>query len=307
MDSPAGTDDPPPFAASGHYSLRPRDRRAPPSTNPRKRPRISIQNDVIGDIGEARGYARPMGLAAVLDLALSPSPSSDIWQNFAMEYRAKFGISCLYDEFVMEVMWGLTNLMHSLVPEENSQLSKEDRLQMSQGLKMLLNRYGFDVKPGMVNKRILEAASDLYDCDDCEKKNNWSLRRAGRNLMDISSINSEDWGLLKLSTALMIVCYPEEKIIACLLKHSTDLLIASYPRREVIEYSQKMFSPDVLSKLVTDAPKYGIWIKKRTSKRIHEEMVFLYQQRIEKRKLLATLIGEATKVYEAEQAELLTN
>uniref|UniRef100_A0A0D9YSR3 Uncharacterized protein n=1 Tax=Oryza glumipatula TaxID=40148 RepID=A0A0D9YSR3_9ORYZ len=363
MDSPAGTDDPPPFAASGHYSLRPRDRRAPPSTNPRKRPRISIENDVIGDIGEARGYARPMGLAAVLDLALSPSPSSDIWQNFAMEYRAKFvvwrlafqvftdkslaincdtgvddqlnlmitkyhrkggkiavgkpeyktiieanlGISCLYDEFVMEVMWGLTNLMHSLVPEENSQLSKEDRLQMSQGLKMLLNRYGFDVKPGMVNKRILEAASDLYDCDDCEKKNNWSLRRAGRNLMDISSINSEDWGLLKLSTALMILCYPEEKIIACLLKHSTDLLIASYPRREVIECSQEMFSPDVLSKLVTDAPKYGIWIKKRTSKRIHEEMVFLYQQRIEKRKLLATLIGEATKVYEAEQAELLTN
>lgn len=68
-----------------------------------------------------------------------------------------------------------------------------------------------------------------------------------------------------------------------------------------------MFSPDVLSKLVTDAPKYGIWIKKHTSKRIHEEMVFLYQQRIEKRKLLATLIGEATKVYEAEQAELLTN
>lgn len=61
------------------------------------------------------------------------------------------GISCLYDEFVMEVMWGLTNLMHSLVPEENSQLSKEDRLQMSQGLKMLLNRYGFDVKPGMVS------------------------------------------------------------------------------------------------------------------------------------------------------------
>lgn len=81
---------------------------------------------------------------------------------------------------------------------------------------------------------------DCDDCDDCEKKNNWSLRRAGRNLMDISSINSEDWGLLKLSTALMIVCYPEEKIIACLLKHSTDLLIASYPRREVIECSQKV-------------------------------------------------------------------
>uniref|UniRef100_A0A0E0CL07 Nucleolar protein 58/56 N-terminal domain-containing protein n=1 Tax=Oryza meridionalis TaxID=40149 RepID=A0A0E0CL07_9ORYZ len=387
-----------PFAASGHYSLRQRDRRAPPSRNPRKRPRISIENDVIGDIDARLGnggailllFETPSGFAIFsFDgiRLIAPTAMEDIWQNFAMEYRAKFvvwrlafqvftdkslainfdtgvddqltlmitkyhrkggkiavgkpeyktiieanldiwqnfameyrakfvvwrlafqvftdkslainfdtgvddqltlmitkyhrkggkiavgkpeyktiieanlGISCLYDEFVMEVMWGLKNLMHSLVPEENSQLSKEDRLQMSQGLKMLLNRYGFDVKPGMVNKRILEAASDLYDCDDCEKKNNWSLRRAGRNLMDISSINSEDWGLLKLSTALMIVCYPKEKIIACLLKHSTDLLIASYPRREVIECSQEdrkgLFPPQKLAIDLSFHNQYG--------------------------------------------------
>jgi nucleolar protein 58 len=51
----------------------------------------------------------------------------------------------------MEVMWGLKHLMHSLVPEEKSQLSNEDRLQMSQGLEMLLKRYGVDVKPEMVS------------------------------------------------------------------------------------------------------------------------------------------------------------
>ena len=53
----------------------------------------------------------------------------------------------------MEVMWGIKNLVHSLVPEEKSQLAKEDRLQMSLGLKMLLNRYGFDVKPEIVSFR----------------------------------------------------------------------------------------------------------------------------------------------------------
>lgn len=32
--------------------------------------------------------------------------------------EAQLGIPCLYDELVMEVMWGIKNLMHSLVPEE---------------------------------------------------------------------------------------------------------------------------------------------------------------------------------------------
>jgi nucleolar protein 58 len=60
-------------------------------------------------------------------------------------------ITCLHNDAVMEVMWGLKNLMHSLVPEEKLQLSKEDRLQMSQGLEMLLKRYGVDVEPEMVS------------------------------------------------------------------------------------------------------------------------------------------------------------
>jgi len=51
----------------------------------------------------------------------------------------------------MEVMWGLKNIMPTLVPEEKSRLTREDRLPMSQGLKKFLNRYGFDVKPEMVS------------------------------------------------------------------------------------------------------------------------------------------------------------
>lgn len=61
------------------------------------------------------------------------------------------GIPCLHNEIVMEIMWGMQHLMRSLVRREKSELPKEDRLPMSQGLQMLLSRYGFDVEPKMVN------------------------------------------------------------------------------------------------------------------------------------------------------------
>ena len=50
----------------------------------------------------------------------------------------------------MEVMWGIKHLMKSLVPQEESELPMEERLQMSYGLKTVLNRHGFNVKPEMV-------------------------------------------------------------------------------------------------------------------------------------------------------------
>ena len=51
----------------------------------------------------------------------------------------------------MELMWGIQHLMHKFVPEEKAEVAKEGRLPMSQGLKMFLRRYGFDVKPEMVS------------------------------------------------------------------------------------------------------------------------------------------------------------
>uniref|UniRef100_A0A0E0QLR3 Uncharacterized protein n=1 Tax=Oryza rufipogon TaxID=4529 RepID=A0A0E0QLR3_ORYRU len=38
------------------------------------------------------------------------------------------GVRCLYSDNVMEVMWGIKNLMHILVPEEQKVLTKEERL-----------------------------------------------------------------------------------------------------------------------------------------------------------------------------------
>uniref|UniRef100_K3YDX2 Uncharacterized protein n=1 Tax=Setaria italica TaxID=4555 RepID=K3YDX2_SETIT len=95
-------------------------------------------------------------------------------------------ISCLHDSTVMEVMWGLKNCMHHYVPAE---LTKDDRPLMSEGMKRVLDKHRFDYKPEIINDRIIEA---------------------GKHLKNISGINSEGWDLLKLATALKMVCYPED-------------------------------------------------------------------------------------------------
>jgi len=44
--------------------------------------------------------------------------------------------------------------MHTLVPLEKAEVAKVDRFPMSQGLKMFLSRYGFDVEPEMVSSMV---------------------------------------------------------------------------------------------------------------------------------------------------------
>jgi hypothetical protein len=51
----------------------------------------------------------------------------------------------------MELMWGLKNLVKSLVREEKLELTKEDCLPMSKGMTIFLERNGFAVKPQMVS------------------------------------------------------------------------------------------------------------------------------------------------------------
>uniref|UniRef100_A0A0E0BKL2 Kinesin motor domain-containing protein n=1 Tax=Oryza glumipatula TaxID=40148 RepID=A0A0E0BKL2_9ORYZ len=57
-----------------------------------------------------------------------------------------FGIPCLHDEVVMEVMWGMKRFMSNFVPAEESKLPKEDSLPMSQGLLMALLDVGHYLK-----------------------------------------------------------------------------------------------------------------------------------------------------------------
>ncbi|KAJ1267074.1 hypothetical protein BS78_07G028000 [Paspalum vaginatum] len=53
----------------------------------------------------------------------------------------KLGIACLFDDTVVELMWGLKNCMHHLLPGEKGELSKENRRHMSQGMKIVLDRF----------------------------------------------------------------------------------------------------------------------------------------------------------------------
>jgi nucleolar protein 58 len=70
------------------------------------------------------------------------------------------GIPCLCDEPVMEMMRGMKFLLPYLVREEKSKLGEEDCLRMSQGLQILLHRYGFDdVKP-----EIMRSPHCLFIC-----------------------------------------------------------------------------------------------------------------------------------------------
>jgi hypothetical protein len=76
--------------------------------------------------------------------------------NFGHQFCYNFfqGIPCLFDDIVMEVVSGHKNLMHFLVPQEKMKLRNADHLPISQGLKMILNRHGFDVKPETVSSKV---------------------------------------------------------------------------------------------------------------------------------------------------------
>ncbi|XP_037435321.1 uncharacterized protein LOC119302381 isoform X2 [Triticum dicoccoides] len=202
--------------------------------------------------------------------------------QYKIVIEANLGISCLFDEPVMELMRGLNYLMHSVVPEEKSKLAKEHCLQMSQGLKMLLLRYGFDVKPEMVNDCIIVTACNLYDSDCCLKNQFKSWCHASHFLQDVSSINSQDWDMLKLATALKMVCYPEDEIL--------------------FGNPDEMFSTDELSKLVADAHKYeDSGIIKGAILRLYNLTVYLYNSKAKYQRRLASFVKEAKEAYEAEQ------
>ncbi|CAO1946426.1 unnamed protein product [Urochloa humidicola] len=77
---------------------------------------------------------------------------------------------------------------------------------MSEGMNIVLRRYELEVEPEMVNEPIVKVAGIVYDCDRCVNKHSKSLRRIGDLLTKISNIDSQDWGLVKLASALMILC-----------------------------------------------------------------------------------------------------
>ncbi|EES03960.3 hypothetical protein BDA96_03G402000 [Sorghum bicolor] len=110
---------------------------------------------------------------------------------------------------------------------------------MSQGLKMFLSHYGFDVEQEMLIEQIIATSCALFDCDAVYKKHFEYLGNASVCFKKVSDINCENWGARKLATALKVVCCPEEE-----------------------DYFHKVLSEDELLKLKEEAPKYKDLVSK---------------------------------------------
>ncbi|CAN6203977.1 unnamed protein product [Urochloa humidicola] len=124
-----------------------------------------------------------------------------------LEYQtiieSAMGIQCLFDDAVKELMWGLKNSMKFLVPGEELELAYEDRLQMmSEGMKLILDRYGFEVEAKMVNSDINDIAAVIYEFD-------FRLHYGGEKIHEVSQFETQNWDLLKLATALKLIAAPE--------------------------------------------------------------------------------------------------
>uniref|UniRef100_K3XRN7 Uncharacterized protein n=1 Tax=Setaria italica TaxID=4555 RepID=K3XRN7_SETIT len=100
--------------------------------------------------------------------------------------ETRLGIHCLFND-VHELMWGLKNLMKFLVPSEELELTDEDHLQMSRGMKSILNCYGFEVEAKIVKSHIINMASAMYECDVCVNKYTELLRYGVEQLEEMLS------------------------------------------------------------------------------------------------------------------------
>lgn len=179
--------------------------------------------------------------------------------------ETELGIDCLFGETVMELMWGLKNLTKALVPDENLE-TEEDYLPMSKGMKIILEKNGFDVQPEMVNRRIIDLADTLYECEFCVNKHAAAFKHVGNLLKEISDITSDGWDPLKLVTAVQVICYPKD------------------------EHGSEFFSEVELEKLKSEAPKFDGKFLKNSCSFVYKEIVWARGVRDDALSQLKTLL-----------------
>ncbi|KAM0900060.1 hypothetical protein ACQ4PT_020871 [Festuca glaucescens] len=191
-------------------------------------------------------------------------------------------LPCLYSDAVEEVMWGMQNLLHTIVPEEQSEMPMEDRIPMSQGLEMVLRRHGFVVEPKMINEHIIEMANTMYDIDLRERVHSKFLHNLlGEAFMAISGVDIEDWPLLKLATAVKKMCYPDEGIL--------------------VGDPYEMFSSRDFEVIDDDAAKYRDKMDENVILKIYRDVVYLREDKRTARNELRRLVQAAKEALEAEQ------
>ncbi|KAL6608262.1 hypothetical protein ACP70R_041325 [Stipagrostis hirtigluma subsp. patula] len=180
----------------------------------------------------------------------------------------ELGITCRYDEVVLEVMWGLKSLLHFVVPEEESEFGEEDRKHWSKGLHRFLHSHNFDIEPDMVNGQIAETACFVYHCSEINKELLQCLHK--NNYLNKEGINTEGWDALKYATALLIMCTNEPLSGPC-----------------------QVFSDAELEKINGGKGKYDKGLIKETFMMIYGRAVNFHQLKIDKLKELEILVKEA--------------
>ncbi|KAL6615488.1 hypothetical protein ACP70R_037758 [Stipagrostis hirtigluma subsp. patula] len=225
-------------------------------------------------------------LAGMIEKIILPGQKLAVGnENYRNIIEKDLGIYCLYNEAVLEVMWGLKNLMKSLVPEENSDFPTNDDHypQMSQGMKMLLHRNGFVVEPEMVNENLIEMSALLYDCDFVVVKHNEFLRLMAPILMDESNINCENWGSKKMAIALLVLC-------------SLDMEVKTG------DSTEEMFSETEVMKLRDAAPQYKDKLDKRSCLKIYKQILWVSKVKSKVKSQLSLFIGATKETDEGDHA-----
>ncbi|XP_039774050.1 uncharacterized protein LOC120641839 isoform X2 [Panicum virgatum] len=190
-------------------------------------------------------------------------------QEYKSIIESSLGIHCLHNEIVKDVMWGMQRHMHRLVPMEKSELPKEDRVPMSQGLQMLLSRHGFHVKPKMINEEIVVAALSLFKYDVAKKEEYPPLRRIGGFLKDVSGIDCKNWRALKIATAFKIICTHE------------------------IGDSDETLSKDLQIKLLEDADRYQDLIDGPACIVTYRRLMYAHRDITQSKGIFASLVKKA--------------
>ncbi|KAK3128788.1 hypothetical protein QOZ80_6BG0466360 [Eleusine coracana subsp. coracana] len=229
--------------------------------------RLSAINPITGVSAE---------LATMINKHIDPGQKIAVEKEvYKKVIQTNLNISCLCGGTVEELIWGLKIQMpYLLKPNENLELDKEALFPMSNGMKMLLNSHGFIFEPDqMVTRHVIKLAGVVRECDRCVNKHESSLRSAAEHLKKISRIDTEDWDLMKLATALKIICYPNENVAA--------------PR--------SVFSKRDLVKLRKDAPKYEDKILKRPLLIIYDEINSARDARYTVVCMLSRLLNQAER------------
>jgi nucleolar protein 58 len=149
-------------------------------------------------------------------------------------------------------------------------------------------------------------AGIVYECDRCVDKHNNSLRSVAKHLLIISGVETKNWDLLKLATALKIVCYPKEKIPDArqvnhnMLGMCTDLMKVVIHLMPVCFF--QLFPKQLLKKLKKDARRYKNKILKLPCLEVYKEIRNACKIRLEAEEVLDRLITQVKKAHEAEQA-----